>query len=259
MEWSVSDDYHVKQGRSTGRVVLDSDNLVVYLKRHWQMPWWSRVMACFFPQGQWTPAMQEWKQLHWAQEQGIPVPEPLAVGQRVGPALDLQSFLAIRELTGMLPLHQAIPLADSILPTPVMIRWKKQLIQQVASMARRLHELHRYHKDLYLCHFYVKTPQTDDQSPGPLSLIDLHRMSYHRLFAWRWKWKDLSQLYFSTWGVKGLDDNDREQLLQDYLQDQQHSLFAHWGMKLIRLKARRYARHNTVDLSSKPVQWEQAA
>ena len=248
MDWNVTDDFHSKQGRSTGRLVLNSD-LVVYLKRHWQLPWWHRLLACFHPTGNWTPAAQEWENLRSAQSIGVSVPEPLAMGQRVGPGLKLQSFLVIRELTGMLPLHQAIPLAQSIMPSASFTRWKNQLLIQVAEMATRLHTTHYYHKDLYLCHYYVKTPQAMDQSPGPLTLIDLHRLGYHRWTAWRWQNKDMAQLLFSTLGVAGLDGHDRELILQAYRGNKRQTWLNRMFEAMVRLKARRYARHNSIEES----------
>lgn len=247
MDWDVTDDFHAKQGRSTGRLVVNQDDLVVYLKRHWQFPWWNRLLAYVHPQGRWTPAVHEWHNLKVAHEKGIAVPEPLAVGQRIGPGLQLQSFLVIRELTGMLPLHQAIPLAYSIMPPATYSRWVKQLLVQVAEIARRLHSMNYYHKDLYLCHYYVEHPQATDQSPGQLKLIDLHRFGSHRLFAWRWQIKDMAQLLFSTIGVEGLDNRDRDFILDAYRGTESRTARDRWFEAAVRAKAQRYARHNRIE------------
>jgi len=259
MDWDVSDDFHAKQGRSTGRLVLNQDDLVVYLKRHWQLSWWNRLLACLFPAGKWTPAMLEWQNLQLAQREGFAVPEPLAVGQCIGPGLRLQSFLVIRELTGMLPLHQAIPLALSIMPETVFTRWKQHLLAQVADIARRLHARCFFHKDLYLCHFYVDQPQATDHLPGPLKLIDLHRFGYHRLTAWRWQIKDMAQLLFSTLGVAGLDNRDREWILEAYRGNARPTVYDDWLAAAVRSKARRYARHNSIeDIASNEYQGKAA-
>ncbi len=107
MDVAVTDRFHAKQGRSTGRWVLHAGDrrLVVYLKRHYQLPWWRRLVATLWPGRGWSPAFAEWRHLAWAKAQGIPVPEPVAAGEWIGPAFRLRSFLAIEELTGMLPLH----------------------------------------------------------------------------------------------------------------------------------------------------------
>src|SRR4051794_26448073 len=76
-----TDDFHAKQGRSTGRWVAGRKGrrLSVYLKRHYRLPWWRGLLATLFPRGAWSPARQEWGNLSWARAQGFRVPAPLAV------------------------------------------------------------------------------------------------------------------------------------------------------------------------------------
>ena len=113
MEIPVTDRLHVKQGRSIGRLVLESGgrSLVVYLKRHYRLPRRHGLLALLWPGAGWSPGLTELRNLAWAQAQGLPVPEVVAGGEYIGPWGRLQSFLAVKELTGMLPLHQAIPAA----------------------------------------------------------------------------------------------------------------------------------------------------
>src|SRR5262245_49360752 len=104
MDREVTDDFHTKQGRSTGRVIMQGteDRLIVYLKRHYRLPWWRGLLAALWPGRGWTPALQEWRHLEWARSEGMPVPDAMAVCEYIGPWGRLQSFLAVRELTGML-------------------------------------------------------------------------------------------------------------------------------------------------------------
>lgn len=248
MNWHTTSDYHAKQGRSTGRVVIDNA-LSVYLKRHWKLSWWQRILAFLNPLGKWTPAAQEWSHLNWAQQAGFRVPEPLAMGQRVGPRFTLQSYLVIRELTGMLPLHQAIPKAFAIMPPKIFAVWKQGLLQQIAEITKCLHQLHRYHCDLYLCHFYVTAPQPHDQAPAPLTLIDFHRMKHRPWSGWRWQIKDLAQLCYSMMDVPGLAESDFQALIPVYCGSQQLSNTQRWLLRAVRLKAHRYSRHNQQHLA----------
>src|SRR5205807_3575961 len=109
MQARVTDDFHEKQGRSTGRWLLHRDGreLAVYLKRHYRLPWWHGVLATLWPGRGWSPALQEARHLEWARRHNLPVPAVVAAGESIGPWGRLQSFLAVEELTGMLPLHQA--------------------------------------------------------------------------------------------------------------------------------------------------------
>ena len=118
MAVAVTDRFHAKQGRSTGRWILQARRraagarrLSVYLKRHYELPWWRGLLASLWPGRGWSPAMQEWQHLEWARRQGVPVPAVVAAAEYIGPWGGLQSFLAVEELAGMLPLHEAIPLA----------------------------------------------------------------------------------------------------------------------------------------------------
>src|SRR5262249_39634253 len=97
-----TDDFHTKQGRSTCRVFFQSPghHLGVYLKRHYRLSRWRGLMATILPGVGWSPAWQEWRHLEWAKQQGLSVPETLAVAEFIGPWFKLQSFLAIAELTG---------------------------------------------------------------------------------------------------------------------------------------------------------------
>ncbi|HEV3238136.1 MAG TPA: hypothetical protein VGZ25_14195, partial [Gemmataceae bacterium] len=87
MRVAVTDRFHRKQGRSTGRWILEAADrrLAVYLKRHYELPWWRGWLAALWPRGGWSPAMQEWRHLHWAKKHGMPVPAALAAGEHIGP------------------------------------------------------------------------------------------------------------------------------------------------------------------------------
>ncbi len=248
MDWPATDDFHTKQGRSTGRVLRGT--VVVYLKRHWKLSWRSRLLATLRSGGNWSPGAAEWEHLHWARSQGLPVPEPLAYGEWVGPRLHLQSFLVIRELTGLQALHEAVPRAAELLRPEAFVRWKAQVVRQMAALARRLHEQDRYHKDFYLCHFYVPTPQAHRVDPGTVHLIDLHRLGHHRWLRRRWQVKDLAQLLFSTWGVVGVTNRDRLAFFRAYLGKRFFGSRERALARAVVWKARRYARHNAVTPSA---------
>src|SRR5262249_35677617 len=72
MAMAVTDHLHAKQGRSIGRLALEAEGhrLVVYLKRHYRLPWWHGLWTLLRPSAGWSPALQEWEHLRWAREQG---------------------------------------------------------------------------------------------------------------------------------------------------------------------------------------------
>jgi heptose I phosphotransferase len=248
MSIPVTDRFHSKQGRSIGRWTLSAggQKLVVYLKRHYKLPRHHGILAAFFPGREWSPAMEEERHLEWAHRQGLPVPRVLAAGERVGPWGRLQSFIAVEELTDMLPLHEAVPLARERLEGARFQLWKRALAKEMARLVHALHDRAYFHRDLYLCHFYVPrnaTGTVPQSFTGLLHVIDLHRLARHR---WTWPWwqaKDLSQLLYSS-DVAGVDVRDRLAFWRAYTalagKGQAPRLLGRW----IRFKAGRYQRHN---------------
>jgi heptose I phosphotransferase len=247
MDLAVTDRLHVKQGRSIGRLILASNgrSLTVYLKRHYRLPWRQRLLSLVWPRAGWSPALEEWEHLRWAQAQGLPVPEVVAGGEFIGPWGRLRSFLAIKELTGMLPLHQAIPAAAGRLPPDDFCRWKRGLATEMARLAAELHRRRRFHKDLYLCHFYVAEEDTGRlvDWPGRVRLIDLHRLGHH---PWTWPWwlaKDLGQLWYSS-EVTGVSGRDRAYFWRAYRRANPQAQTSFWLRALIGFKAWNYRRHS---------------
>ncbi len=121
------DRLHSKQGRSTARVIfhhpaavdravaigdragVSSGTVAVYLKRHFRLPLLYRLAALFDPAGRHSPAAAEWAHLERARALGVPVPEVVATGERIGPWACLQSYLMVAELTGSQELNIALP------------------------------------------------------------------------------------------------------------------------------------------------------
>ncbi len=253
MSSGLTDDCHAKQGRSTGRWVMENDGgrLAVYVKRHYELPWWSGLLTVLCPWRNWSPAVQELRNLEWAQDHGLPVPAPVAAGEFVGPWGKMQSVLAVEELRDMICLHTAIPEARKRLDARTFRRWKQGLIAEVARLARELHAQRHFHKDLYLCHFFIARDdihRTKDWR-GRVFLIDFHRLGRHALTWPVWVVKDLGQLMYSSY-IEGVDARDRLRFWRCY-QKRPHagrSLLA----RLIHLKGNLYYRHNAKHKTLEP-------
>jgi lipopolysaccharide kinase (Kdo/WaaP) family protein len=245
---TATDDYHAKQGRSTGRWLAQTPGgqLAVYLKRHYRLPRWRGLLAALWPNFGWSPALQEWRHLQWARRQGIPVPTAVAACEYIGPWGRLQSFLAVEELTDMQALHQAIPAAAAQLEPVVFRQWKRGLSAELARLTRALHERRCFHKDLYLCHFYIPRADTDRLPTdwrGRVHVIDLHRLAHHAWSHWLWQAKDLGQLLYSS-NLPGIDARDRLHFWRLYLGNKRRVVAAAWLRRLVLIKAWSYRRHN---------------
>jgi heptose I phosphotransferase len=254
MEATITDRYYAKQGRSIARWVLPAPpgaggrGLAVYLKRHHRLPWWQGWLATLWPGVGWSPALAEWRHLRWAQRQGVPVPAVVAAAEYIGPWGRLQSFLAVEELEGMIPVHEAVPLAAARMDARAFRRWKRTLATEMARLARMLHDRRCFHKDLYLCHFYVARADTAGVPAGGgwrgrVFLIDLHRLAHHP-WTWRlWQLKDLAQLLFAS-EMPGIDARDRLWFWRAYRGTGPLRAGDRWLRRGVWLKWQRYRRHN---------------
>jgi len=262
MHIQVTDQFHAKQGRSTGRCVFTQGDrqLSVFLKRHHRLPWWRGVLARILPGRGWSPAAQEYRNLQWARQQGIPVAPPVAVGEVLGPGCSLQSFLAVEELTGMLPLHEAIPAAARQLDRVSFARWKRGLTAELARLANELHGRRRFHKDLYLCHFFIRVEDTHfvPDWHGRVTMIDLQRLGHHR-WTWPfWQIKDIAQFLFSS-DLAPITARDRLRFWRLYYGPGYRSPFARCLAWMIQRKWLRYLRHNEKRYGYKVVSYRRKA
>ncbi|MBO0699468.1 MAG: hypothetical protein J2P46_13820 [Zavarzinella sp.] len=246
MSVEVTDRLFKKQGRSIARWTLtarDGRELVVFLKRHFVLPRKHGLLAVLFPRRAWSPALQEWEHLHWADKHGLPVPRAVAAGELVGPGGRMQSFIAVAELTGMVPLHEAVPAAERALGPVEFARWKETLSEELVRLSVAFHGRRVFHKDWYFCHLYIDeadTRRVPDAWAGRVRVIDLHRLAHHRLTAlWR-RAKDIAQLLYSS-DVPGVTDADRRGFWDKY---RAHTPFAWLVGLLAKLKWRMYRRHN---------------
>jgi heptose I phosphotransferase len=251
-----TDRRHEKQGRSIVRWAV-SESLTVYLKRHYRLALAYGVLARLFPKWAWSPALQEWENLSRARTAGLPVARAVAVGEFRGPGVRLQSFLAVEELAGMLALHEAIPVAFTGLTPRVFARWKRGLVTELARLCRTMHRSRMFHRDLYLCHFFVR--EEDLNRPpgdwtGRVVMIDFHRFGRFPLTWPVRQLKDLAQFLFSSFGVPGVSARDRARFWRRYRGGD-------WGRVvrppaifrwLVPWKAWRYGRHNNKHALSVP-------
>ena len=253
MNLRTEDRLHAKQGRSTARVVFHpgsegaqatSRPLSVYLKRHYRLPWAARLAATFDPARTYSPAAAEWTHLERARALGVEVPDVVAAGEQIGPHAGLSSFLMVAELTDCEAFHEVLPKLAERLDPSEFARLKRRVIAEMARIAATLHAARHFHKDLYLCHFFLEVERLGRESDPPrLVLIDLHRLKVHRLWPDWWRWKDLGQLLFSTYGVAGIDDRDRLRFWRSY-RKRLRLPFARWQGRLAKFRAARYGRHN---------------
>ena len=138
---------------------------------------------------------------------------------------------------------EAIPLAAERLDAAAFRLWKRSLTDELVRLSLTFHGKHAFHKDWYLCHFYIDeadTRRVPESWTGRVTVIDLHRLTLHRFTGlWR-RVKDLAQLLYSA-DVAGLTDRDRLGFWSRY---RKATRFAGLIAVFAKMKWRLYRRHN---------------
>ncbi|MFN0050699.1 MAG: lipopolysaccharide kinase InaA family protein [Planctomycetales bacterium] len=224
--------------RETRRITLagPSGSETLYLKRHESAPWRDRIMPWLHGARPILGARNEWNAILKFIAEGIPTMTPVACGQLgsrsllVTQALPAQCHLL--EFVGGRELPEDAPASQTLLrqtrtslwidpdhdganplnrapeaPTSLTVR---DLLPQVARIARRMHAAGLQHQDFYLNHLLLC-----DEGPEPVvRVIDLGRVRRHDHLPLRWIVKDLAQLNFSA---RRLPCRERLRFLRLYL------------------------------------------
>ena len=171
----------------------------VYLKRHW-------LEVKSKNTGPHLEAHSEAENIKKLLDGGIPVPELVASGwgyinQRpVG-------FVIMAEVPGL----QGDHFIEAQIENGNWPKICEQMIDDLASLTKKFHDLGFNHRDLYLCHFFADLNDKDLF----LNMIDLQRVQYRKIFRKRWLVKDLSQLCYSS--MKLVNNSSRMKFFLKYL------------------------------------------
>jgi hypothetical protein len=178
--------------------------------------------------GRQTPAADEARGIRLLEGAGLPTVPMGAVGE----LSDGRSFVITEDLSGFRPAVKLIAGGVAF----------ESLLGPTADLAARLHNAGLHHRDLYLCHFFVRMEAGG--TPGEMRLIDAARVRALPGFLTRRRWivKDLAQFWYSTQAL-AVSEEQRERWLARYAQ-RREGRFREGLMAAVQRKARAIARHD---------------
>jgi heptose I phosphotransferase len=167
-----------------------------FLKRHERPPLAEFVKPLLRFQRPIIGARNEWEAILRFHQAGIATMIPVALGESSG-----RSFLLTAGIEGCCKLTEWMAARSSTLHNGEL-RTLRQIIAEVADVARTMHAAGFHHQDFYLTHLML--PQ-GGSSPRPIHVLDLGRVRWQRRLSRRWIVKDLAQLHYSASRVTASD------------------------------------------------------
>lgn len=225
-----------KRGRSVFR--FEIDDRAFYLKRnrfHWVEFLKGLSKFKLPPRG----ALREWENILAVRSAGISTVFPVAMGERPLAGIETSSFTLTEELYNCRPLDKVFQedFNSNGQLTAEKRERKRNLIYQVASIARKLHGNGMYHQDFYLSHFFLGKGDV-------LYLIDLQRVNRLEKVPYHYRIKDLGQLNYSADFIGGFSRTDRLRFFHVYLAKDKFGAEDRKLMQKVQAKTGRIARHD---------------
>lgn len=171
---------------------------------------------------------------------GINAPKTVAYGQEWGLLFEKRSFIIAEKIPRAESLEHKLPPCFYAPATTQNLSRRRYFIRQLARFARKFHQTGYRHRDFYFAHIF----HSED---GSFSLIDLQRVFKPKLFAERFRIKDIAQLYYSAPG-RNFSRTDRLRFYLSYAGKnslgKKDKLFTRQVDRKVRRMARHDARHN---------------
>ncbi len=215
MDLESRDRLHAKQGRSTARVIFHAPTgpLSVYLKRHFESPWPARLGALIYPRESILPPRRNGSTSNGCEASASQFPRSSRPASRsaLGNLEELPDDCRVDRLPRPQRSH-ARPGGRPLAREPR--RLEARVITEMARIVATLHGANVFHKDLYLCHFFVDLERPPGEAPS-LTLIDLHRTQEHRLWPDRWHAEGPRATPILDARGAGIDDPRHLEILED--------------------------------------------
>jgi len=183
-------------------------DVTLYVKRYTRPPRAATRETTRAAPGAQTLAGVEWHWLRRLAEDGIPAPQPVALGEEITGGREARSVLLMTAVPG--------DALERVLANPDALdaRAIRRLVRPMAEMVGKFHRLGYVHRDLYLSHVFLDAAEDDG---ARLSLIDVQRVMRPATHSAYRIVKDLASLNYSA-PVGRVTRTDRLRWLRCYLE-----------------------------------------
>jgi len=223
-----------------GNVRLDLPEGVFFLKRHNRETFFHWLRHLLLLKRVCPPGRREFRNCFDLERIGIATALPVAFGEERRPLLYGRSLILSAKIAEAEPLNLYLERKFHPPLSREGMSKKRQLILQVADIARLFHKSLYNHRDFYLNHFFVR-----EQSAGGVEifLIDLQRMERRKYLRRRWLIKDIAALHYSA-DSSIISRTDRIRFLRRYLERRRLGPTEKAFARRVIRKARRIAQHD---------------
>lgn len=201
------------KNRTTGRFEISGQGF--YIKKHFPCGAAMVLNELIHLRKPQIGAIHEKDALEKLHSLGIETMSMVAFGQDGNSAFRQKSFIVTRELANVTSLED---ICRNWPVNPPPSKFKHDLINHVALIAKKMHDSGMNHRDFYICHFLLDTTggaAKYEKNVPRLLLIDLHRAQIRTKLPFRWRVKDIGGLYFSAMDI-GLNRNDIYRFIRAY-------------------------------------------
>jgi len=167
---------------------VEGGTLACFLKRHRPLSLAERLKAWLTLRRARSHARTEWENIERLAGLGIPTMQPVAFGED---PVTGRSFLMTAEIGSASPADDFAREHFASKERPA-VEARRKFVRRLGELIRTLHASGFTHRDLYLCHVFVRETREDFR----LHLIDLQRMG-PRVLLRRWRVKDVAHLEYS--------------------------------------------------------------
>lgn len=215
---------------------INTPSTTVFLKRYDSPPATVQLKNWLSARSRRSCALCDLQPANDLAKMGINTPKTIGYGQQWGPLFEKRSFIATQKVPAAESLEKKLPHCFYVFPTAKHLKLRRVFIAQLAHFVKKFHQTGYRHRDLYFSHIFY----ADD---GRFYLIDLARTFKPKLFANRFRIKDIAQIHYSA-PAKYFSNTDRLRFYFAFAACSRLKKEDKAFIRKVTKKARRMARHD---------------